>query len=504
MLIDYTQEKDGPVVSYVDKNNQITVEQIILEEGYYNYVECYPTDPNRLENIVSFTGLPIRKESGKRFSFHNINEFFSTDVPKNYPEHYKKFSELREPNPFSIDLEILPTEKYGYSNVNDVENPITSISITDQNLNSILFCVKNSRKKLNDFDNIAIKAYIDEALGVHATKYAYDFSIREFDTEIEMLNAFLECVNKYFHLIMGWNFLLFDWQYIFNRSVKLGIDPKKASPTKRSIKKKIKINDATEVELQLPSHRIIADYMFLFKESLIYNNLGNYSLDAIAELILGLNKVSYSGNLLTLYNTNYNKFLAYAFIDTILVMLIHKATNLLTVEFFQSYYNNVPFQKLSQNSISEALVFNDLKLRGQFLLETEKTHNTYRKYVGGYVKNPTKKIIGSCMGEDFKALYPNSIITIGISPEMKIDSIKTNELGLPATIEDTLVWNKYKAMGYTLAPMGRIYNGTEDGLYVRIEKRLLNERSIYQSHMMDIFLNIIPLIEKELTKFETK
>ena len=500
MIIEYTQKRDSLDISYVDNNNQIAIEELFLSNGYYSYVECDESDPNKLPDLRSFKNSPIKIESAKYFRHHNINEFFNYDIPKNYPLYHEKFSRLAEPNPFSVDIEVIPTEKYGYSNQIKVENPITSISITDKNLNSILFIVKNKsgKNEINELDRGFINSILQDSLKNHYTLHDFGYQIRFFDTESEMLNVFLECINKYFHLVIGWNVLEYDWQYIFNRCVKIGIDIKKASPTHKLTKISIDVNDTTTIDLQVPTHRIISDYMYLFKNSLIYNNLGSYSLDNVSELILKLHKVKYDGNLLTLYNNEFLRFIGYALIDTILVMLIHKITNLLTVDFFQSFYTGVPYLKLSQNSISEALVYQELRNENLFLLETEKTKNIQRKYAGGYVKPPLKKIVESVMGEDFKALYPNSMITMGLSPEAKIDTILTDHNGYPINEEENTKWLKYKAMGYALSPLGRVYDVTKDSLYTRIEKKLLAQRNIFQGHANDIYLDIIPKLKKEI------
>jgi DNA polymerase elongation subunit (family B) len=505
MIIDYTQKKDLIQCSYVNDNNQISIEEIFLKENYYKYVECDVNDPNRIPNLLSFYNSPIKKESAHFFTNHNINEFFNTDIPLNYKEYADKFFNLNEPNPFSVDIEVLPTDEYGYSPASEANNPVTSIQITDKSLSTIIFVTKNSKfNSFNDFDISYINALLKEQLGKYSNDYNYNWNIRFFDTEQEMLNTFLECVNKHFHLIFGWNFLLYDWQYIFNRSIKIGIDPKKASPTQRLSKKSVEINDKTKVELELPTHRIILDYELLFKESLIYNNLGSYSLNSIADLVLGLNKVSYTGNLRTLYNDDFRKFIAYAIVDPILVQLIHKSTNLLTVDFFQSYYCGVPFCRLSQNSISEALVFQELKESNQFLLESEKTNAQGRKYQGGYVKAPLKKIIEAVLGEDYGSLYPNSMITAGLSPEAKVDSLQVDESGFPCNSQDIVKWEKYKSLGYCLSPAGRVYKMDKDYLYTRIEKKLLKQRKIFRGHQDDIYLNIIPKLEEAIKLKQNK
>ncbi len=505
MIIEFSQKRDLIDISYVDENNQITVEELLLKNGYYSYSECDESDPGKLHDLKSFHGSPIKVESAKYFTHHNVNEFFNYDIPKNYKDFHNKVSSLRIPNAFSVDIEVMPTDKYGYSNSEKAENPITSISVTDKNLNSILFIIKNpDHPVINDLDKGYIDSVIQDSLKHHYKSYDYSYMIRVFDSEIEMIQVFIECIYNYFHLIIGWNVLGYDWQYIFNRCTQLGIDVKKASPTRKLTNKTIDINDKTKIELKIPSHRIITDYMILFQDSLIYNNLGSYSLDNIAELILDLHKVKYNGNLRTLYNEDYLKFIGYSFIDTILVMLIHKITNLLTVDFFQSFYTGVPYLKLSQNSISEALVYQELRNDNMFLLESEKTQNAARKYAGGYVKTPLKKIVESVMGKDFKALYPNSMITMGLSPEAKIDTIITNQAGFPIDEEENKKWLKYKSMGYALSPLGRVYDVTTDSLYTRIEKKLLAQRNIFQGHANDIYLHVIPKLKEEIAKRKTQ
>ena len=501
MIIGYTQKRDGLDISYVDANNQISIEEILLDDGFFQLVECEESDPNKIPNLKSFNGSFIRKDSAKYFSHHNINEFFNQEIPSKFTAQNEKFSQMRIPNPFSVDIETDISDKHGYSSQTEALNSIRSISFTDSSLQSILFIVKNpEHPEITDVDKLQIANILQDSLKEYCNKYSFDFSIRIFDTEVEMLNVFLECMNKHFHLIIGWNFLDFDWQYIFNRCEKLGIDVKKASPTRKLTKKTIDVNDKTKITLQIPAHRILADYMILFKESLIYNNLGSYSLDTTAEMILGLNKVTYDGNLRTLYEKAYLRFISYAFIDTILVMLIHKATNLLTVDFFQSYYTKVPYLNLSQNSISEALVYLELRKDNLFLLESEKTNNQKRKYQGGYVKAPTKKNVNSCWGLDFKALYPNSMITMGLSPEAKIDEILVDMSGIPINSNEITKWLKYKNMGFALTPLGRVYDVNKDYLYTRIEKGLLNSRGVFQGYDEDIYLNIITKLETEIQK----
>lgn len=500
MIIEIGQKKDSVDISYIDENNQISLEEIMLPDGYYTFVECDDYDPDIIPNKRSFYGKGVKRQSDKYFKHHSINHFLTEELPTKYPEKAKVFNKIGEPNPFSVDIEVLPTQEFGYSPPEMAQNPVTSIAITDKNLDSIVFIVENpDHPEFSDSDMAYINKFIKDSLGEHANDYAYNTKIRSFKTEKEMLEVFADCMNKYFHFSFGWNFITYDWLYIFNRCERIGVKIASASPTRKFTKRRFG-KKGKEITVQLPQHRIVADYMQFFKESLIYNNLGSYSLEAISTKILNIGKVSYDGNLRKLYQDDFRKFVAYNFVDTILVMLIHKATNLSTVDFFQSFYTGVPYLRLSQNAISEALVYQELKEDNIMLLETEKTGNQARKYKGGYVKDPLKKIVEAAMGIDYGALYPNSIITTGMSPEKKVDSIKVNDDMYPLNDTELEKWLKYKAQGCCLTPTGRIYDVKETGLYPRIEKKLLKQRKVFKGHMTHIYLNLTDLLELEIEK----
>lgn len=514
MIIDLQQNKDQMDISYVDENRQISIETITFDgseikasdgevyiKSYHNFVECDSFDENRHPSLVSFFDNPIKQEKAWRFENHNLNYFLGYEIPKFLPHIYDKIKPVRIPKCYSIDIETDITDEYGYSNQTDVENAIRSISITNEALNTILFIVRNpNHQEITDVDMQVIQNVVTESLGHHAHLHEYNLKVKIFDTEVEMLTAFIEANYKYFHLIFGWNIFGYDLPYIFNRCNKLNIDYTRISPVRKTYEKRIDINQNESIKLKLPLHRIYIDYMVLFKESLVYNNLGKYSLDYIAEMILGLNKVSYSGNLRELYEKDYLRFVAYAFIDTILPMLIHHSVNLLNIDFFQSYYTGVPFNKIGQNAISDALIYRKLIQKGKFLLKSEFSKEAKRPYLGGYVKNPTTKVVEAVVGYDFNSLYPNSMITCGISPEAYIDTIKVDETGFPSDPIEIEKWNKYKKLGYCLAPTGSVYDITKDSLYTMIEEDLLAERKLYKSFMSDMYLRVKPTIEKQLNK----
>lgn len=514
MLIDFIQNQNSVEFSYVNNKGYIEVEELFMEpnspNGFYQIMETTEDDPDKLQNLSSFRGSPLKKEIAKSFRKLNQNEFINVTLKELNPELYEKINWLREPKIYSIDIETQITDEYGYSDEDHADNEIISISITNENLNTILFIVKNPKEPLKELP-IKSKNYIESLLEAQLGKY-YNmagpnqnqpcaFSIQEFDTEADMLVAFVAAVQKYFHMIIGWNIFGYDLKYIFKRCDKLGIDYKKMSPVNALAPEKKSINLALEVPLKYPRHRLAADYMRIFKASETFRNLDSYSLDNVSHVVLELGKVTYEGNLRKLYEDDYLKFVAYALVDTILVMLLHLQTNLLSTYFFQSYYNSLPYMRLNQNPISEALIYRELRRKNLFIVESEYPKKVYNSYPGGFVKLPTVHEVLAAMGIDFNSLYPNAMISCYLSFDNKFDdTIKMDEFGKPINEFNRAKFEKYKSMGYCITPMGRIYKADENNIYTQIEKNLLAERKIYKKAKEDIYMNIIPSIEAEIER----
>ena len=224
MIIDYSQNKDGVDISYVDEDKQIQIVNVPLVHGYHKYVKAEDFEinsPSLIKNLKSFKeNSLIKMEPAKYFNKHNINEFLNIELKEYHPNIFEKTNKLLIPNPFSVDIETEITDETGYSTPEKAENKILSISVTGIDMDSLLFILKNPQQpEISEIDLIQIKSMVKQSLGEeYCNLFEYNFQIRVFDSETEMLNVFLECMNKYFHSIIGWNFVAFDWVYIYNRT----------------------------------------------------------------------------------------------------------------------------------------------------------------------------------------------------------------------------------------------------------------------------------------------
>lgn len=514
MIVDFVQNKESVELSFVNEKGMIEVQNIFMEsdslDGFFEYVETTDDDPNKLTNVKSFTGKPIKKLPTTEFKGLMVNEFLTETVKEINPEFYNRMNTFTYPLLYSIDIETEITDEFGYSSPELAENKIISISITDRDMNTILFTTDKRCQNISDKDMTYLDSLIHNALISNKNiDYFTDlrkedklkYSVKYFENEADMISTFLFGIENYFHMCIGWNVFKYDWKYICTRCSILGISVEKASPVKKLSHEKQSVNGALAIPVKYPMHRILMDYMEVFKASYVYQNQESFSLDYISNNILGLGKVSYDGNLRTLYDNDHIKFLAYSLIDTIIVMLLHRTTNLVSSFLYQSQYNMVPFIKLNQNPITLSLIHRKVRNDGMFILPHEMPDNKFRSYAGGYVKAPVKKESNSCMVVDFSSFYPSSMISAFLSFENKHhDTVTVDNDARPINSFNENKKNDIQSSngGYCMAPSGRFYKKDDKAILPSICVEQLNNRYMYDRAVKDIYVNIIPAIEERL------
>ena len=528
MMIDFASNKDSIELSYVSANGQIHEKKVPLKTGYYDIevAEEYEIEgnPDIIPEMLSMKAKkPLKFVPSYRFGHQAKNYFIDKTLKTLDQQLHFECLELRIPNYYSVDIEIEVTDKYGYSNQHKVENRILWITVTNEKFNSIGYALKtpifepyvgeNNRihpNYLSFIKNEIIKIYGAESkYGKMIVQNLMDIVF--FDTEADMLVTFLNDFRVHYHCVIGHNFLDYDWTYITNRCKVLNIPLTIASPTNKlkdisyGKKRKNKAGEAEMKKASVPVHRPILDNMSMFQTSLSYNNLESYSLENLGQLVLHTGKISYEGNLKKLYEQDPVRFMMYAFVDAILVVMLQMETNLMQVDFYESYLNKIPFMQLSQNAISESLVYYNLKKKNKYLPTSEHNHNEDQDYIGGYVKTPTKKETLGVFGLDYSGLYVNCIIAMGISTEARVDKINVDMYGYPLNESDKQTWDYWKAQGqYILSPLGYIYDNREEPLFVSIEKETAAKRAIFKKHAESIYLNLQAKIENRIKELKSQ
>jgi len=240
-------------------------------------------------------------------------------------------------------------------------------------------------------------------------------------------------------LITGWNFLNYDWLYLVNRSRKLSkwvnnkqikIDPAVSSFTKR-------LNKVWSTEYEVPAHRMIFDYMQLYEicDTSIKVKESS-SLDFVSNKLVGVDKIKYTGSLQKLYEDDFETFMYYNAVDSVLVQKIHEARNYISIIFAISALAKIRVVDIvsQMNNALGSLAITEGVLRNRFR-EMEniilfKDENTVRGgesgIAGGWVKDPIVGMNKWCVIYDFASLYPTTMLQFYIAPETFI-GVKTEE-----------------------------------------------------------------------------
>jgi DNA polymerase elongation subunit (family B) len=317
---------------------------------------------------------------------------------------------MNNPNAYSCDIEVDVNEETGFAEPRDATNRINTISWSHKDQVMVFGLKPLSAKELD-----GIQKDIDHHLEKLGIKY--NFIYKQFNNEADMLYDFLWNYARHAPLIIGWNFWNYDWRYISNRCNKLHIDISWMSPTKQWFKHKI-MDKNERVDLLLPQHKLIVDYMEIYKKwDRVIDPKENMSLDFAAEATLGVTKVKYPGSFTEQYNKDFDKYVFYNAIDSILVEQIHY--KLKTLGIFLGLSNITRVEAM--NAFSPIYMLEAIATRYAYarnlVFPQGKRERTRESYEGAFVFNPTPDLYGWVGSFDFNSLYPTIMRQFKISIE---------------------------------------------------------------------------------------
>ncbi len=428
MLVEtqYLTNSKKLVVSYVDKTGDIKLK-------YYNwdnpmkYVTCDDTDPQRHPQYKSWDGKSVKQVEVNHPDRYAIYEFLDSLTQKEQDEIF----EFNLPKIYFIDIETEIID--GFPEAADIKDQngvvtkegaasqVTSISVVYED-KIILLGLKELSQEAQDRILEKTNKYFERFGTVYKMKYV------KYDDEFDMLyNFFYKMVPK-MPILTGWNFLNYDWLYLVNRSRKISkyvngreyrIDPSVSSLTK-------KMNKIWSTEFEVPAHRMIFDYMQLYeicdtsvkvKES--------SSLDFVANKLVGVEKIKYSGSLQKLYEDDFEKFTYYNAVDSVLVQKIHEARNYISIIYAISSLSRIRIidvvsqmnNALASLAITEGVLRNRFRKMDNIVLFRDERGEAESSIAGGWVKDPVVGMNRWCVVYDFASLYPTTMRQFFITPE---------------------------------------------------------------------------------------
>ena len=421
MLVDsqYLSNTKKLVLSYVDKTGKTKLKYYDWQNPE-KYQNCDTMDPDRHPKYKSWDGKPVKKIPAGYPDRYATYEFLD-----NLPEADKQeIFEYNEPEIYFIDIETdLDPSTGGYSQPEDPNGPVLSISI--------VYGDKIILMGLKDMPDDMQKRIIDNTnIYFNKSDTKYQFKYIKYNDEFDMIKSFFEDMLPKMTCITGWNFINYDWMYLLNRARKivkyvngadLTIDVNSSSPTRRMDKKWM-------TNYELPAHKLIFDYMQLYEicDTSIKVKESS-SLDFVSSKLVGVDKIKYTGSLQKLYEEDFEKFMYYNCVDSVLVQKIHESKNYISIIYAVSSLAKIKIADVinSAKGALASLAITEGVLRSRFrdmenivLFKNEDRESIHEDSIaGGWVKDPITGMNLWVVCYDFASLYPTTQRQFFIAPE---------------------------------------------------------------------------------------
>lgn len=432
----------------------------IYDEKYISFEKIKPI--NELINSIIFLTLDIETLDSEGFpsktnpynkinalSFYNehkktINQFILKPkkiLDKDENQQYKKTKSLFElPREYTKkyydDLNILL--KTNLNNYDEISKYIVdNIGIIDKDYIDIITnhiiklrqngvdSVKKEKRSIDDFINTEIKKILFE-----------------YDDEVEMLKdvvVFLSSIE--WDILTAYNGNEFDFPYLFGRMQRLKINFSSISPMSKYTRNCAFVSKEGKVILKC---KTLFDSLDGVKK-LTQSELSSYSLNNVSKTLFDTGKVDYKsqyGGISKLYYGNYNMFIKYNLMDTLLEYSVIKEKKLIWFFYFVKTVCGVDLNDVMFNTrIVDALFLRKARERNEVLpskiiLEEEKEEDDIEKIEGAIVVIPKEKILFDIEVFDISQSYPSGAITVNLGAEkIVLDSDQYNNLINSETIE---------------------------------------------------------------------
>ena len=250
------------------------------------------------------------------------------------------------------------------------------------------------------------------------------------ETEKEMLQAFLHMISvDPPDILSGWNSEFFDIPYIINRIARVFDEDTchRLSPVGTIYPRTLRTQFGRETIRWFIDGISCIDYLDVYKKFSV-GLRESYKLDSIAELELGEKKIDYGNmNLAQLADDDWQTFVEYNVQDVNLLVRMEEKLRYIELLRMLAYTGLTTFESamgtLPVITGAAVLTARDKNL----ILPTFIRNDDSGQYEGAYVSSPQKGFQSNIISFDANSLYPNTMITLNLSPETKIGKIVSQE-----------------------------------------------------------------------------
>jgi DNA polymerase elongation subunit (family B) len=229
----------------------------------------------------------------------------------------------------------------------------------------------------------------------------------------------------------------------------------------------------------------LLDYMELYK-TLSLGERESYSLNYIAEYELGEGKIQYNAaNLTKLAEDDWELFVDYNIQDVELIVKLEERLKYLNLARMLAYKGCANFEAATGKvSIVSGAVAIEALRQGYIIPTFKKSKGDRGELKGAFVRDPKKGLAKDVVSFDANSLYPNTIITLNISPETKVGKavFRDEEATVSLVNGKTHKISKDKFLAflkenkYSLSSAGIIYTQNKKGVVPSFIEVLYKER----------------------------
>lgn len=485
MLIETQYKNDKLIISYVNSDGDIKLKYYDWKNPT-KFVSCDDNDPNKHPKYKSWDGKSVKEEPvsyPNRYSVYEYldalpedekEEIFAFNTPKIYFIDIE--TEIVDGFPEAGDV----YDKEGNLVKEGASTSILSISIVYDDKIILLGLQDMSEDMQTRIKENSNKYFKD------INEVDYKFKYVKYDDEFSMIHAFFNKMVPKMPLMTGWNFLNYDWLFLVNRARKLTKEVNgkvyKINPNVSSLTRKM--NKQWGADFEMPAHRMVFDYMQLYEiaDSSIKVKESS-SLDFVSDKLVGVDKIKYINSiyklnnsevlngiefekddilrqdgdvyymyngtkridfspkefkkikslfreinvsdLQSLYDNDFEMYMYYNAVDSVLVQKIHEARNYISIVFAVSSLARIRMVDvishmngaLASLAITEGVLRNRFREQENIVLFKEERGDGDSTISGGWVKDPVVGLNQWVVCYDFASLYPTTQRQFYISPE---------------------------------------------------------------------------------------
>lgn len=400
--LEYNDQLKALVASYFNERGKIDYYAYnIPPTELFNWVKAKNPTPYK-----AYNNSYVEKDPSSKLNRFREEELYLTYFPEEVRERINSFM---LPQKYFLDIEVYVDKDGTFPKPELAAFPVNIITLVTGNDVIIL----TTFPEFNEEERIWIKTEFLK----HFSKHLKDVNIhiRHYQSEKELLEKFFYIILPEIPFITGWNVLNFDWQYLFNRATKSGIN----------IIKNLTSNSLFG-KYHIPIHIGMIDYIDAIEKFRPLKMVENKTLDYISDRVLGVSKVANP------YSSYYEfmhkdplKFVLYGAIDTMLVKLVDDELDLITTSCMIGKISETELTRIfGPVFMSEMFLMRGFYKQGKHLYDKPRAVGIHKKYEGAYVYEPIPGYYENIVAFDFSSMYPHIQIQFNISTDSFIGTIK--------------------------------------------------------------------------------